>query len=579
PPNCPDTELNVASMLMKFVRLLMIPTAFLLVAGAWIWWSYPSQVDMTSYVPSESLLYLEVNNLPRIAKGIVDTSKGLSIGAQLKSSPFRVTWIGRLARWTGIGTTEEVILARSQFAMVILALDATDDQPTLRIRPAAALLIETHTSQRRMRPAIEKQIEQLARRVYAQVSIKRKNIDGIEFVEWVSQADGRSIVATFLDSLVIVGNDELAVQACVAARRGTRPSLASNKDLSAMRDRLRGDSAAAFGYVSSDGLGKLLAFAAPLYVDRLSTSSEAQRILASLAGKLFQSAGWAAGFEGGRIEDRYFVSLPHDVASNLREAFAAGPTTTANAIRFLPADTYSFTRYNLRDPLLAWRGLNKALSSHVDILGAVMITPLLKAALSPYGIDDPDTFLGAVGSEIVTVRLDEGSTPSVLIVQPHDPAALQRLISKRLGAGVRRELVGGYEMLVSSDESDIAASFADEELLIGPPALVGRCLLARSQQSTLDSVSSYKLVSRNVPYPPPLAITYSRDLKSAQDFLSIISGRQVQPISGTAASRPEIPYAVSATAFTDEGFEKRTNSTFGFFGTLAAQFDSQLSGK
>lgn len=564
---------------MKFVRLLMILGAFLLVAGAWIWWSYPTQVDMASYVPSESLLYLEVNNLPQITTGIVQTSKVLTTGSELKSSLFHVTWIGRLARWTGIGPAEEVILARSQFAMVILALDATDDQPTLRIRPAAALVIETHTSQRRMRPAIEKQIEQLARRVYAQSSFKRKTIDGMEFIEWVSPLDGRSIVATFLDSVVIVGNDELAVQACVAVRRGTRASLASNKDLAAMRARLRGDSAAAFGYVSSDGLGKLLAFAAPLYVDRISTSSEAQRILASLAGKLFQSAGWAASFEGNRVEDRYFVSLPHDVAGNLREPFATGLTTTSNAIRFLPAGTHSFTQYNLRDPRLAWLGLNKALSSHVDILGAVLITPLLKAALSPYGIDDPETFLGAVGPEIVTARLDEGSTPSVLIVQPHDTAGLQKLVSQRLGAGVRKELVAGYEMLVSSDESGLAASFADRELLIGPAALVGRCLLARSRQFTLDSVSSYKLASQNVTSRPPLAVTYSRDAQSAQEFLSLISGRQFQSTNGTASPMPEIPYAVSATALTDEGFEKRTNSTFGLFAILTTELASQLSDK
>src|SRR5712691_5493913 len=109
---------------MKFARLLMILGAILLVAGAWIWWSYPTQVDMASYVPSESILYLEVNNLPQIAKGVVQTSKALSTGSELKSSLFRVTWISKLARWTGIGTAEEVILARSQFAMVIMTSSA-----------------------------------------------------------------------------------------------------------------------------------------------------------------------------------------------------------------------------------------------------------------------------------------------------------------------------------------------------------------------------------------------------------------------------------------------------------------------
>jgi len=560
--------------------VLLIFSGVLLATVAWLWWTSPRQADMAAYVPVESLLYLEVNYLPKIATNITHTDawRILSADSELKSDLFRITWMSRLARWTGIGSAEEVILARSQFALVVMALDATDDQPTLRIRPVAALVIETHTTEGRMRPAIERWIEQLARRVYPQSRTRHTMIDGIEFVEWVSPQDGRSIVATFLGSVAIVGNDERAVQACSSVRRGASPSLASNKDLRVIRTRVRGDRAAAFGYVSYSGLGKLLAFAAPLYVERVSASTEAQQILAGAAGKILQGAGWGASFEGGNVEDRYFVSLSPEVASDLREAFATALSSSSKANLFLPSDTYSFTQYNLRDPQLAWRGFNRALSSHVDILGAVLLTPLLRAALWPYGIDDPDAFLGAIGPEIVTTRLDEAATTSVLIVRARDEQTLQRLVSRRLGPSARKERVAPYEMLTSV-EGSLSASFAEQLLLMGPPELVRRCLMARSQQSSLNSGKSYRLASGLVPSVPPLAVTYSRDVESAQRFLSHVSWSQSPYMDKNSKLLSEIPYAVSATNFTGDGFEKKTRSSFGLLATLTAQIASEFSGK
>ncbi|MEO8434499.1 MAG: hypothetical protein ABI596_06355 [Pyrinomonadaceae bacterium] len=504
-----------------------------------------------------------------------DAWRVLSTDPDFKPDLFRVTWMGRLARWTGIGSAEQVILARAQFALFVMSFDAMDEEPTLRIRPLAALVIETHTTERRMRPAIERWVKRLAQRVYPQSRTERRMLDGIEFVEWVSTKDGRRIVVAFIGSVAIIGNDARAVQACTLVRRGAKPSLAGNKNLELLRTRVSGDRAVAFGYVSALGLGKIAAFAAQLYFERVSASAEAQQIFSKAAEGILEGAAWATTTEGVSVEDRYFVSLSPDLANPLRDAFAGSSGTSFAANALLPGDTYSFTQYNLQDPRLAWRGLNRAISSHVDILGAVLLNPLLRAVLWPYGIDDPDTFLGAIGPEIVTVRLDGAATTSVLIVQPLDTPTLQRLLSKRLGPGARTERVAPYE-LRSSIEGTFSAGFVEGRLIMGPPELVRRCLMAKLQRTTLDLAKSARQVSALSASEPPLAVTYTREAESVKGFLSLVSTNSRYAESNTKLLS-DIPYSVSTTNLSGNGFEKTTHSTFGLLATLVAQVASELT--
>jgi len=565
---------------MKPARLIIASAVLLAVTGLYLWWCRPVRVDMAGYVPADSLLYIETNDFSRVIAGITNTATwhALSSGTTFHSKVQSATWLSRIALWTGIGSAEEVILARSQFALVVIALETTDAEPALLIRPAVALVIETHTGERRMRPAIEKRVEGLALKVYPQSTSQRKTIDGISFIEWVSPEDGRKIVLAFYNSEVILGNDERAVLACVAVRRGNRKSLLDNPELGLMRSRLLDENVAAFGYVSAAGLGKLLAAIAPLYVEGMSSSPQGQRVLSSLVGKVFQRAGWALGFRDGMVEDRYFLAMPTDLARLFSDAFAAHTNPSHKATLFLPSTTYSFTQYNLRSPSLAWRGLNAALSSRLDILGAVLVTPVLRGALSPYGIHEPEAFLNAVGPEIVTARLDETESNSVIIVPIHDEPTLRKLVSLRLGSNPHTEVVGSYEMLISRSADVLAASFAEKHLLMGPPSLVRRCLHANSQGITVNSLPGFR---RSTQFPaklPPIAVSYSSDVLSAKALFSLLSGSPVETVRDTRDAR-EIPYAVSTTAVSSDGIEKLTRSSSGLVGVITSYFASGLSGK
>jgi hypothetical protein len=567
-----------------FRKLLALFVALLIVAAVWLWWNRPQKVDMTAYVPADSLVYIEANSLPEIASGIVETDawKSLAPPAGIKGVVGQIGWLGRLSAWTGIGSADSVVLSRAQVAIAVLGLDAADAGETLKIKPRTAVVVETHTGESRTREAVEKRVGDFARRAYGQPQVERKKVDELEFVTWRAPLGERRIVATVTGSVAILGNDEAAVRACLAVRRGERPSLAGNVQLEDMRSRVQGNDAIAFGYVSPVGAARLLEFVAMGYAGQIAQEPREQSLAASLlpqlASKILGGAGWSARFANGVVEDRYFISLHNDLAARLRTPLTPSGNATANAAQLLPAETYSLSRYNYQNPDQAWSGLKSAISSQVDMVGAMFVLELLDAALKPYGIDDPKTFLRAIGSEIVTARLQEGAG-TVTIVEVKDEKTLRDFVSKRLGPKPRTERISDAEMLVSADpERSSAASFIAGRLLMGSEENVRQCLEAISRGQLLSATDAFQRATRlTVEAVSDNAITYTKADAPARSFIiAIASQREArsQPVNNTDLERAlqQLPYTVSETRLVEGGFEKRTRSAFGQFGTIAEEF-------
>jgi hypothetical protein len=570
---------------MKFLRkALLVFLALLLIVAIWIWWNRPQKVNMAAYVPADSLIYLEANDLPDIASGVISTDawKALAPAAGIKSSLGNIGWLSRIASWTGIGPADAVVLSRAQIAVTVLGLDAADAGDTLKIKPRYALVVETHTGESRARAAVENRVGDFARRAYGEPRVEQKEIDGAKFTTWVAPDGERRIIAAVLGSVAVIGNDERAVQACLAVRRNERPSLVGNQQVEEMRRRVGGSEALAFGYVSPDGAARLLEMAATVYAGQISSDPRAQSAAASmlppLAKKILGGAGWSARLAEGVIEDRYFLGLQNGVAANLQSTLAPQPDTTLTAGELLPADVYSISRYNYRDPAQAWRGLNSTIASQADTLGAVLLTRLLDASLKPYGIEEPDSFLQAIGSEIVTARLDDSGSSTVTIVEVRDGKTLRDFVAKRLGAKPRVEVIGDAEMLVSNNEQQDASSFVGGRLIIGTAGNVRRCLAARRANQTLSTEDVFQRTMRLVSASDSAnVVTLTEDYTAARTFITALAsqrGVRERPLNETELEDAlrRLRYAVSETRIVDGGFEKRTRSAFGQFGTLASQF-------
>lgn len=567
-------------------KALLAMGLLLLLVVVWLWWNQPVKVDMAGYVPADSLAYIEANDLPEMAAAIVSTDawRELSPPAGLNQNFGRLGWLGRLAAWTGIGTSDAVVLARAQVAIAVFGFDAAvESEAAAKISPRIALIAETHTGEGRTRAAVEKLIGEAARSKYGAVRVERKEIDGVPYVSWVAQNDPRRrLVTAVSESVAIVARDEATVQTCLAVRRGERPTLAGDPQLQEMRERLGAGEALAFGYSPTGSAAKILEVVAPLFVGQISTNPNTQSSLAillpKLANKLIGSVAWSTRVVKGSVEDTYALDLPGALAPRLSEAMAASTDPLLSADELLPESTSQLSSYHFRDPENAWRGLNAAISSQVDALTAIPISRALESLLRPYGIESPQEFLHATGGEIVTARLESESEKKVLIVGVRDRDALRRQTLKRLGAGARTEKLGGEEILISPDAEEGAASFVGNLLVAGSVEDVRRCLTARADGRTLAKVEAYRAAKMdNANNAPPPITTVMNDTGPSRALILFFvrqhdAGSKSLDAEALESALRRRPHSISETRLTATGFEKRTRSSFGQFGWMIEQF-------
>jgi len=558
--------------------------ALLLVAlvVGWLFWNRTTHTEMANYAPADCLAFVEANDLTEVARGIEESQAwkllAVPVGARAALLPNR--WIIRLARWTGLGSADAVLLARSQIAIVFTGAEANQAGPTLTIKPLATLIIETHTTQWRMRPALDRRIDELAQRVYGQPQLARKQIDGVDLSEWSSPDGTRHIVAAFADTVAIIGNDEPSVLHCLEARRGKRPSLAADKQLDDLRKKVDAPNATVFGFISKTGVKSFLqAFA--LY--RAGSSSDAvtvSQIFADTVGNLVDGLGWSSRFVDGMVEDRSSIALSQGVADKLRNSFVPDDKLALGDLSFVPPDAQSVSLYHFRDIEGVWRDLNAVIASHADLVGAIAARPMLRSLLKPYGIDDPDTFVHVVGTQMQTIRLDETS-PSVLVTEALDRQGLRKLAQQRLGAKSKTENVGDFELMLSPNDN-WSASFADNHFLIGPAEAVRRCLQTKAQSQPLTSTDAFRRSQRLIDVSLPIsALTFTSDQHAAISFVELFSDHERSAFSTGATAIDEasrsLPYAVSVGILKDAGFEWTSRSSFGRLGALLVTLAPETS--
>jgi hypothetical protein len=557
-----------------FRRLLTFAIVFLVFAASWLWWNRPKKTDMAVYAPADSLVYVESNSLIDVAANITNTDAWKTLGPLLGANrnTWQDRWLQHLSAWTGIGPAQTVILTRAQVAVVMVDLSAAEEGATLRVKPEAALLIETHTTERRIKPVVEKVLTQFAEHTYGQPTFVRSNLDGAEFTKWTVPATNHQIVATINGSLVIIGNSERAVKACLAVRLGQRPSLRDDAEMREMRGNLAADSALAFGYVSSGNTARLFSFAAPLLFGKAPGDLQLERLIASGAAKVLGSVGWSSHPFMGGIEDRYLFSLKPAVVSRLRPFFRT-TKTSHEFLALLPEDFYSLTIYKYESPAAAWQGVESAISSQLDTLSAVIFTSLVRSALLPYGIEEPEKFLRAVSPELFTVRLESGAERSLLVAGARDKKVLQEMVTQGLGQSVKGKQFGRAK-IVESSEKRSAVSFIDGYLVMGSPADVQRCVQLRSDERPISNEERFKVVSHFVPFSSSANIvTYTNEVERVRNFLSTIAGAKgafpnPKGTTGLNQAFAELPYSATETSLGDHGLERRTRSSFGQFSTL-----------
>lgn len=536
---------------------------------------------MAALAPADTLAFIEANDLPALASGIEDSEAWRALAGPLDapSSLLPHRWLVRLARWTGLGPIDAVLAARSQVALVFTQAQASQDENTLTIKPLAALIIQTHTSQRRMRPALEKHIARFAEKAYGQPSLVRKQLDGVDLAVWSSTDNTRHLVLAFVDTIAILGNDESVVMRCVDVRRGKQQPLSVDKQLGQLRQQVSAPGVSLFGFIPKAGVKPVIQAWALSRAGGSSDAATVVRLISSTFGNLIDGFAWTARFDHNGVEDRFFISLSAGVAEKFRNNVSPEPFRL-DEFSYVPNDASSVTSYRFRHPDGFWRDLNAVVSSHADALGAIASRPFLRSLLEPYGIDDADVFFAAAGAPMQVIRLETG-TPAVLVAGSFDRPILRKLVQRRLGDKPKTEILGETEIMLSP-ANNWSAAFEGNRFFTGPADAVRRCLSAKAQSQSVISVESFRRAQSYIDVSVPIfALSFANDRSAAISFVELFSSKERSAFSANAASiqggAQSLPYAVSATVIKPDGIEWTSKSSFGLIGSLFTSFAPENS--
>ncbi len=561
---------------MKRSRLLVLFFLCLTVGVLWLLWVNPKPVDMTSYAPANSLLYLEANN----PLGVLEALQGTEAWQLLHEHPItlqapsRGRWLQKLIRVTGIGPIDSVVMARSQLAVVVTDLAANQHDETLNVKPEAALILETHTAERRIRAPVERALQNLVTNAYGSSQPQRSTVDGVQSIAWRNQDGSRQVIATFFGSLVIVGNSQRAVDTCLNVARRRAPSLKGDPDLHRTRGEHSSGDALAFGYVPASESARLISFALPIMLGRPSGDVEFQKLIDRAATKLLGRLAWSCRpFKSG-IEDRYQISLQQSVITQLKPNF--GSIKSSHQIP-QTRGFYSISRYKFEDPLRAWQSMKTTISGNVEALAAVIFNSVLKAGLLGYGIDEPEVFLGAVKSDITTMRLDRQGDRQLLVASVSDVSKLTELLELQMGFKKRKSATAGTDVFESSD-GNTGAALSMSLIVIGHPTDVQQYFLSIDQRGTNDGQETRQIAYFATPNNSSHVSTYTNDSERVSAFLAAMlkfSGVKVTNTSQVEVDIAALPYAVTETTLSDQGVERVTRSPMGQFSTLIPLFASE----
>src|ERR1044072_6865334 len=148
--------------------IVLLAASLIAVAVIWLWWVNPRTADMAAYAPAEAVLYLEANRPGEIFEtvGATEAWKAVEKAMGAASNDTKRHWLQGFVRGTGIGPVQSVVLSRAQVAVVVTDIGTTESGDTLKVTTEAAILIETHTAETRIKPLFEETLKALAEKTY-----------------------------------------------------------------------------------------------------------------------------------------------------------------------------------------------------------------------------------------------------------------------------------------------------------------------------------------------------------------------------------------------------------------------------
>jgi hypothetical protein len=555
---------------MKLLRIVLVLVPLgILIAAAGIWYNLPAKTDLADYAPADAIVYVEFNSLADVARTIQHADAWKAAAPITPSGPSTENRLFTTAARAGVGPVESVLFARTQVALVVVGLNTSEHEDTLKVRPEIALIAETHTSRWRTRPVMIESVKRLAQFAYGASSCVGPNDDG-DRVECSIPGSDRKLVGAINGTTVILANSDNALQSCLDVRSGTRPSIGTDAEFKKMRSYVTTGQSLGFGYISSANSAKLFSWTVPLLMGIAPADQQLQQLLALSAAKILRGIAWTAVPSGGGVEDRFLFSLEPGVVDRLQPAFQTSQRDE-NFWKLVPASFQSLTIYRSREPAAAWNSLDSAVAFKLDALPAVLFGSLLHSSLSVYGINNPKEALSALSPPLLTMKPSDGVEGSVLIARVSDEALLRRSLQQLTDKAPPPQILEGLQA-EPDPAKEFSAVFADGYVLLGKTENMRACLveLRKSQAAVTEEK---KKVQDSARESTAAIVTYANDEARLTNFIStllMIQGRRLSSDELTQLGNKLAgsTFAETETRLSAAGVERKTRSAFGQFSTF-----------
>lgn len=512
--------------------------------------SSSQKTDLRSLAPTETLIYLETNDLGETLQTLANNQSFQQLAKTIPNfSALKNTQIAVVV--TGFETSEKQL---------------TDESAILNFKPRFALIADTHAWESTAISLVESQIGRFAKENYGdQVKLDKGEKNGVKFFHWTGK-DNRKIFASITGSLIYVGNDETIIDKCLAVKKGESDNLLKNESLARVRENA-GENNLAIGYISLDGIAQLANLAG---VSTAINASEEDlvrsfiaKILPTILQKTAKEASWTARKTEQGIEDKIFIKTDAEISSIWKETLMAKNDATFQSAQFLPNEVNSFTRYNLQNPNIAWKSILLTTAKQLDAVSGKILTQVSGSFFEPYGVENIETFLGAVGAEIVTVNFDEEGDKSVVIAEVKDEELLKRSITKEINFKMPPTKQGIANLWLSEDKT-LSAAFVENRLILGNSESVLKCLQAKENGNNFTKSEYFQRFAKN----NAVSVTFAKDSDSTEKLVEILGEPKEE-------NKSLDRFYLTETRFDSNGMERKTTSDFGLIGMIIEQFKKE----